>query len=144
MVVVSCNDHSFNEEKSSFTPQLFTLLPASQTHVDFSNTLQEGLNTNVLIYEYFYNGGGVSVGDVNGDGLEDLYFTGNMVDNKLYLNKGNMQFEDITAIGGVAGRSGPWKTGVTMVDINGDGKKDIYISYSGKLRGDKRVLSHLL
>ncbi|MCW3112477.1 MAG: Repeat protein, partial [Segetibacter sp.] len=139
IVVVSCNDHSFNEEKSSFTPQLFTLLPASQTHVDFSNTLQEGLNTNVLIYEYFYNGGGVSVGDVNGDGLEDLYFTGNMVDNKLYLNKGNMQFEDITAIGGVAGRSGPWKTGVTMVDINGDGKKDIYISYSGKLRGDKRV-----
>ncbi|GAC1421047.1 MAG: VCBS repeat-containing protein [Flavisolibacter sp.] len=115
------------------------MLPASVTHVDFSNILHEGLNTNVLIYEYFYNGGGVSIGDVNGDGLEDIYFSGNMVDNKLYLNKGHMQFEDITSIAGVAGRPGPWKTGVTMVDINGDGKKDIYISYSGKLSGEKRV-----
>ncbi|GEO10431.1 hypothetical protein SAE01_29270 [Segetibacter aerophilus] len=107
--------------------------------MEFNNALEEGLNTNVLIYEYFYNGGGVSVGDVNGDGLEDLYFSGNMVDNKLYLNKGKMQFEDVTNSAGVAGRPGPWKTGVTMTDINGDGKKDIYISYSGKLRGEKRV-----
>ena len=73
------------------------------------------------------------------DGLEDLYFSGNMVDNKLYLNKGNMQFDDVTAVAGVAGRPGPWKTGVTMVDINGDGRRDLYISYSGKLRGEKRV-----
>ncbi|MCW3114159.1 MAG: Repeat protein, partial [Segetibacter sp.] len=134
-----CKNSSSNEEESLSKNTLFTLLPTSQTNVDFNNALEEGLNTNVLIYEYFYNGGGVSVGDVNGDGLEDLYFSGNMVENKLYLNKGKMKFEDVTSVAGVAGRPGPWKTGVTMVDINSDGKKDIYISYSGKLRGEKRV-----
>jgi len=117
---------------------LFTLLSPEQTHVDFSNTLTEGLNTNVLMYEYFYNGGGVATGDLNGDGLPDLYFTGNMTDNKLYLNKGHMQFEEVTAIAGVAGRPGPWKTGVTMADVNGDGKLDIYLCYSGNVKAEKR------
>ncbi|MFB9841670.1 VCBS repeat-containing protein [Mucilaginibacter ginsenosidivorans] len=117
---------------------LFTLLPPEQTHVDFNNVLTEGLNTNVLMYEYFYNGGGVATGDVNGDGLLDIYFTGNMTDDKLYLNKGHMQFKDITQTAEVAGRPGPWKTGVTMVDINGDGKLDIYVCYSGNLRPEKR------
>jgi hypothetical protein len=117
---------------------LFTLLPADKTHVDFSNTLTEGLNTNVLMYEYFYNGGGVAVGDLNGDGLQDIYFTGNMTDNKLYLNKGDLQFTEITAAAGVAGRPGPWKTGVSLADVNGDGKLDIYVCYSGKLRAEKR------
>lgn len=117
---------------------LFTLLPSDDTHVDFINNLTEGLNTNVLIYEYFYNGGGVAIGDVNNDGLQDIYFTANMTDNKLYLNKGKMQFEDVTAMANVAGRQGPWKTGVTMVDINGDGNLDIYVCYSGKLKGEKR------
>lgn len=118
---------------------LFTLLPTSQTGVDFNNQLTESLNTNVLMYEYFYNGGGVAIGDLNGDGLEDIYFTANMTDNKLYLNKGDLQFEDITEISQVQGRPGPWKTGTTLVDINGDGKLDIFVCYSGKVDGQKRV-----
>ncbi len=117
---------------------LFTLLSSEQTHVDFANTLTEGLNTNVLMYQYFYNGGGVAVGDLNGDGLQDIYFSGNMTDNRLYLNKGHMQFSDITALAEVAGRPGPWKTGVTMADVNGDGKLDIYVCYSGNVSAAHR------
>jgi hypothetical protein len=106
--------------------------------VDFINTLNEGANTNVLMYEYFYNGGGMAVGDLNGDGLQDLYFVGNMSPNKLYLNKGHMQFQDITTAD-IAGRPGPWKTGATMADVNGDGKLDIFLCYSGKLPEAKRI-----
>ncbi|MBD0378478.1 MAG: VCBS repeat-containing protein, partial [Flavisolibacter sp.] len=137
IVLVAC--HTDEKRKAAEGPALFTLLDPKQTGIDFNDSLTEGLNTNVLMYEYFYNGGGVAVGDVNSDGLQDLYFTGNMVNNKLYLNKGKMQFEDITAAANVAGRPGPWKTGVTMADVNGDGKLDIYVCYSGKLRGEKRV-----
>ena len=85
-------------------PSLFVLLPSDSTHITFNNELTEGANTNVLLYEYFYNGGGVAVGDMNGDGLQDIYFTGNMTDNKLYLNRGHLRFEDITQQAGVAGR----------------------------------------
>ncbi len=118
---------------------LFTLLDSGQTHIDFQNTLTEGLNTNILVYEYFYNGGGVAAGDFNNDGYADLYFTSNMGDNKIYLNKGNMQFEDISSVCGAAGRPGPWKTGVSVADINGDGKLDIYLCYSGAMPAEKRI-----
>lgn len=118
---------------------LFRLLPPAATNISFSNMLTEGLNTNVLIYEYFYNGGGVAAGDVNGDGLDDLYFTANMTADKLYINQGSMKFTDITQAAGIATRNGPWKTGVTMADVNGDGKLDIYVCYSGNLRPERRL-----
>jgi hypothetical protein len=134
-----CKNSPEKEQAPDDAGHLFTLLPSSQTNIDFNNSLTEGLNTNVLLYEYFYNGGGVAISDVNGDGLQDIYFSGNMSDNKLYLNKGKMHFEDITDAAAVAGRPGPWKTGVTMVDINSDEKEDFYVCYSGKLRGEKRM-----
>lgn len=140
IIFSACEDTKPQDKVSSKVKAatLFTVLPAEETGVDFNNTLTEGLNTNVMMYEYFYNGGGVAVGDINGDGLDDLYFTANMVPNKLYLNKGDMKFEDITATAGVEGRKGPWTTGVTMVDINGDQLLDIYVCYSGKLPEEKR------
>lgn len=119
-------------------PPLFTLLKPEQTNIYFQNKLTEGLNANVLVYEYLYNGGGVAAGDFNGDGFVDLYFTSNMDDNKFYLNKGDFKFEEVTAISKVTGRSGPWKTGITAVDINGDDKLDLYLCYSGALPELKR------
>lgn len=122
-------------------PRLFTALSPQQTGIDFSNTLLEhpSPHRNELLYEYFSNGGGVAVGDLNGDGLDDLYFSGNMTFNRLYLNKGGMQFQDITTVAGVGGRKNTWKTGVTIADVNGDGRLDIYASYSGDLPVDRRV-----
>lgn len=126
-------------DSSQNKASLFTLLSPQQTNIDFVNRLTEGPNTNILMYEYFYNGGGVAAGDLNGDGLIDIYFSSNMGKNKLYVNKGNMKFVDVTAESGAEGRSGPWKTGVTVVDINGDNKLDLYVSYSGMVRDENRV-----
>ena len=96
------------------------------------------MNTNVLVYEYFYNGGGVATADFNGDDLIDIYFVSNMGSNELYLNRGDWKFEEVGARSKVAGRPGPWKTGVSHVDINADGLMDIYLCYSGALPKDKR------
>jgi enediyne biosynthesis protein E4 len=109
------------------SPTLFQLLPPESTGVTFVNRLPEDTGFNMLTYLYYYDGGGVAVGDINNDGLPDLYFTSNVGSNHLYLNKGNYHFEDITARAGVADSEG-WKTGVTMADVNGDGYVDIYVS----------------
>ena len=107
---------------------LFTSLPSSSTGVSFTNTLQNKEMFNILYYLYYYNGGGVSAGDINNDGLTDIYFTANSKgNNKLYLNKGDFTFEDITERAGVKGLS-DWCTGATMADVNGDGLLDIYVS----------------
>ena len=110
-------------------PTLFKSLPASVTGISFTNKLSENDTLNILNQANIYNGGGVGVGDFNNDGLMDLYFAGNMVSNKLYLNKGALQFEDKTATAGVDGM-GRWCTGVSVVDINADGWMDLYLSAS--------------
>jgi enediyne biosynthesis protein E4 len=106
--------------------QQFKVIPSSESGIDFVNKVAETNDANILDFPYFYNGGGVSVGDINNDGLDDLYFTSNQGSNKLYLNKGNMRFTDITESAGVAGHS-DWKTGAVMADVNGDGFLDIYV-----------------
>jgi hypothetical protein len=120
------------------TLALFSALLPSETNIYFQNKLTEGPNTNVLLYEYFYNGAGVALADFNGDQLLDIYFTSNMEENKMYLNRGDFKFEDISKISKTQGRSGPWKTGVTAVDINGDRRMDLYVCYSGMLKEEKR------
>ncbi|MDB5249924.1 MAG: ASPIC/UnbV protein [Segetibacter sp.] len=112
------------------TSTLFSLLPAQSTGITFSNDLAANDSLNILDYLYYYNGGGVAIGDINNDGLPDIYFSSNKGSNKLYLNKGNMRFEDITEPAGAKGK-GNWKTGVTMTDVNGDGLLDIYVSEVG-------------
>src|SRR5213079_3675536 len=111
------------------TPPLFRLLTPDQTGVRFANTISTTDSENVQTDVYVYNGAGVAIGDINNDGLPDLFFSGNMVSSRLYLNKGNMQFEDITERAGV--KTHRWCTGATMVDINSDGFLDIYVSVSG-------------
>lgn len=120
---------------------LFSLLPSSQTGVDFANTIIESDSLNILSQANLYNGGGVGLGDFNNDGLADMYFAGNMVSNRLYLNKGSLKFEDITGKAGVAG-GGRWCTGVSVVDINADGWLDIYVSAS--FRSDSLRRTNLL
>ena len=107
-------------------PELFTNPDIEQAGISFKNTLTPNEDMNILDYLYFYNGGGVAVGDINNDGLPDIYFSGNQVKNELYLNKGNLQFENITEQAGVAGIS-DWNTSAIMGDVNGDGFLDIYV-----------------
>ena len=130
LLVYSCKPEGKKEDT------LFSLMPASATNVDFVNKLTETEQFNIIEYLYFNNGAGVAAGDINNDGLTDLYFTSNQESNKLYLNKGNLIFEDITDAAGVGG-VGNWKTGVTMADVNGDGFLDIYVCQVGNYKGIK-------
>lgn len=116
---------------------LFKVVDPADSGIDFVNQLEFRQNFNIYTYRNFYNGGGVAIGDINNDGLADIYFTSNMGENKLYLNEGDMSFKDITDEAGVAG-SRAWSTGVTMADVNSDGNTDIYVTNSGIAKNDDR------
>jgi len=131
----SCKEEKAKEVEKNKKETLFTLLKPTETGIDFVNKVENQKNFNIFKYRNLYNGGGVALGDVNNDGLVDIYLTGNMEPNKLYLNKGDFKFEDISKQAGIEG-SKPWSTGVVMVDINSDGLLDIYVSNAGNLEGN--------
>lgn len=125
------------QQKSEIENQLFELLPSTLTGVHFSNDLTPDNEHNIFTDSNFYAGGGVAIGDFNNDGLPDIYLVSNQGPNRLYLNRGNFRFEDITEIAGVAG-SKPWSTGVSLVDITGNGYLDIYLLNSAGRSGKDR------
>src|SRR3954462_12569931 len=129
---VQCLFYSCNQ--SSHT-ELFTLL--QNTNIDFQNSVVDSKKENSFLFRNFYNGGGVAVGDINNDGLADVLLTSNMEENKLYLNKGDLKFEDITSKTGMK-QDSMWSTGAVMVDINNDGWLDLYVCNSGHMKNGNR------
>jgi hypothetical protein len=143
-LVIGCSsaDKPATEALSAKAPpvddHLFTLLPSSSTGVRFENRLTDTPDLNVFTYRNYYNGGGVALGDLNGDGLPEILLTSNLHGSRLYLNEGHFHFRDITRVAGVEGK-GFWATGVTFADVNGDGRLDIYICYAGKVEAERRA-----
>ncbi|MGB0948786.1 MAG: FG-GAP repeat domain-containing protein, partial [Marinirhabdus sp.] len=141
LLFFSCSDKkegAATKSEVERTGPLFTLMTTGQSGVNFTNKLPpETLAMNHVTYPYLFNGTGVSVGDINNDGLPDLYFTTNFGHNKLFVNRGNLHFEEIGKAAGVQGAWG-WSTGTTMVDINSDGLLDIYVCRSGNVPAEKR------
>jgi len=117
--------------------KLFELLDPEYTNVQFENNLTPTEEFNMYIFRNFYNGGGVAVGDLSGNGLPDLFFTGNMTSNRLYFNQGDYKFEDVTETAGLI-TDGYWSTGASIADINGNGLLDIFVTLSGPPEGDDR------
>ncbi|MCB0577304.1 MAG: VCBS repeat-containing protein, partial [Saprospiraceae bacterium] len=138
--IVACRQTGDGPSGATPDAPLFTRLPSSLTGIDFRNDLIYDRDFNIYRYRNFYNGGGVGIGDINNDGLQDVFFSSNMGENRLYLNKGDWKFEDITQKAGVQGK-GSWSTGVAMADINGDGWLDIYVCNSGNARSDEKSAS---
>jgi len=133
-LAISCGQKEDLKRELGITKSLFTSLPSKETGISFINEVEDRNEFNIFRYRNLYNGGGVAIGDINNDGLPDIFFTANMKKNHLYLNKGNFKFEDITDSAGVGGNK-PWDTGVVMADVNGDGYLDIYISNAGNMEG---------
>src|SRR5688572_10578622 len=125
---LSCKNHQDPENKNA----MFRMMTSSETGITFNNSVKDTPELNIFNFRNFYNGAGVSVGDVTNDGLPDIFFTANQGNNKLYINKGNWKFDDVTDNAGITS-SGKWYTGVTMADVNGDGWLDIYVCNSGGL-----------
>jgi hypothetical protein len=140
---ISCEKQKApNAEVTISKQKLFTSVSPKETGVDFINILEETIDANYFQYNYMYIGAGVACGDINNDGLVDLFFTSNSNENKLYLNKGNFKFEDITATAGISHKKG-FDTGVTFVDVNSDGFLDIYVSRGGWIDSDNRFANLL-
>ncbi|TDN83052.1 VCBS repeat protein [Salegentibacter sp. 24] len=140
LLFISCtNDKKEDriQEEIQNENALFSKMSSNQTGIDFENTISNTKKFNIFKYRNFYNGAGVGIGDINNDGLPDIYLTSNLGRNKLYLNKGNFKFEDITKSSGTAGTKN-WSTGVSLVDINHDGYLDIYVSNAGNIEGADR------
>ena len=112
---------------SQLDSNLFSLLPASTTKITFNNKIIDKKEHNILIYSNYYGGSGVGIGDFNNDGLQDVFFAGNLVGDQLYMNQGNMQFVDITKPAGIRNNGG-WSSGVAIGDVNNDGWQDIYVT----------------
>ncbi|NNL91769.1 MAG: VCBS repeat-containing protein [Saprospiraceae bacterium] len=131
LILFSCNqDESIKSGSSDETGELFSLVNTNHSGIQFENKIIEDPERSYYVFNPIYNGGGVAIGDINNDGLDDIYFTGNEVPNKLYLNKGNLKFEDISKSAGVEGGEG-WHNGTVMIDINCDGFLDIYVCRGG-------------
>ena len=128
-ILTGSNMYSQNTKNDKINKTLFTLIAPSHSGITFNNTIADTKEANVLVYEAFYSGAGVGIGDLNNDGLPDIYMAGNQVEDKLFLNLGGLKFKDITVQAGILQR-GSWSTGVNIIDINGDGFKDIYVCKS--------------
>ncbi len=128
-ILLSCLVHTISAQPNK--QKLFTLLSEQETGLSYLNEIKENDSLHVMRYEYLYNGAGVGIGDFNNDGWNDVFFSGNTAPNKLYLNTGNLHFQDVTKVAGVGG-NGTWSTGVSIADVNGDGLLDIYVCHSGR------------
>ncbi|MFT4646187.1 MAG: hypothetical protein ACI8ZX_002612, partial [Planctomycetota bacterium] len=141
IIIIACNENQIIEKNNTETIEktyLFKAKKIAETGIDFKNQITQDATLNILAYDYLFNGGGVAIGDINNDDLPDIVFTGNQVANKIYLNKGNLKFEDISVKAKInisnKDNVNSWHTGITMADVNNDGYLDLYICRSG-MRG---------
>ena len=144
-LLYACTEETSQDEgktSSDNNDVVFSLLSSDQTGVDFENKIIESPQLSFAHYDYFYNGGGILSGDFNNDGLPDLFFTGNMTSNRLYINKGNLTFEDVSESAGI--QNTQWSTGAACADVNGDGWMDIYVCNSGPYQEKDKVKNQLL
>ncbi|PCE63638.1 FG-GAP-like repeat-containing protein [Sediminicola luteus] len=127
LAITGCGQNQNDNEIQPSIKPLFTKVNQVDSGIDFQNKIDDTKEHNILLYSNYYGGGGVGIGDFNGDGLKDVYFAGNLVPDRLYINKGNMQFEDATEASGITYHNG-WSTGVSIADVNNDGAIDIYVT----------------